>query len=1151
LFPILPALSIDGAGSDTFADRHCWRGKTEAVNTFRFTLDYSEMEENAMKKLKSLIVVLALVVIGTSWMPVSVASSQAAFYAASSPVAGPWYVVISGNDSNTCLTPANPCATINAAIGKASPGDTLLVAVGTYKGEGTEVVRIDKDVTLSGGWDSSFITQDSTSTIDGRESMVGIYVVDGVTATIDRFLIRRGLGRNDLPSGGIYVNQASLTVNNSVVTECAPSFAGSIGVFGYQSGNEGQLIINNSLITNNASRGIWNWGIMTINNSSISENQGDYGAGIWNVNSLTINNSTISNNHASHVESIGGGILTDGNLILNNTTIVSNTATVGGGGIYNRGTVTIQNTILSGNTGGSSPDCYGTFTTAGYNLLGDPAGCTFTPGTGDLVGVNPDLSPLIGMLGKPQYHPLLSGSPAIDAGNPAGCTGSTGDLLTDQRGALRVGVCDIGAYEYTLPGAPSTVFAYSGSDQYASPGSPFAQPLVATVLDGLGSPVDGITVTFSAPAAGASGTFADTSSITTTALTTSSSLATAAILTANEITGSYVVTASVSGEIEPAQFKVSNATGDLYVSPLGDDSDTCLEPNHPCATLLEAYKKADPGKTILIVQGVYTDTAPNILKISKDIIVSGGWDGNFSMQAGSSTLDGEGVRNGILVDSGVSVVLERVDVEHATAQPGDSQYGIYNDSTLTMTLVTIREITGWGVINNSNLRIVSSIIQENTEGGIRNSGTVTLFNSAVIKNSVENSTWGGISNGASGILNINNSTISFNSNRYGYGGISSDGALSLNSSTVSYNTGLGIRAATGSQVLLKNSIVAENHSFDNDNQDCEGNITSAGYNLIGDTTGCSFTSGTGDLQNVGAGLPPFIGKSGVQPIQSNSPAVDAGNPSGCTDHEGNLLDADQRGIARFGRCDIGAYEYDPASDPIRTISIPIVYQDLCYDFFDFNDNANGWFVGEDDDLLAEQLDGEYRVVVKPKDTTYLLGSPSCPELNYVVEVDARWGGNSGSSYGLIFGIEGNYDRFYSFEVNSDFQEFALYRYEFGSWSEAIPWSHSGAILPGKQTNHLKVTHSEGPIITLEVNGTYLTGYGTNYEIGFTATGLTVNSYTDVSNADARFDNFRLTRLQPTITTLERTAQEQVGSGYGASWAQKDNRRKVTSNDNRR
>jgi len=55
--------------------------------------------------------------------------------------------------------------------------------------------------------------------------------------------------------------------------------------------------------------------------------------------------------------------------------------------------------------------------------------------------------------GPTQTRSLLLGSPAIDAGNPNGCTDSNGNLLkTDQRGKPRpdpedASGCDIGAYE--------------------------------------------------------------------------------------------------------------------------------------------------------------------------------------------------------------------------------------------------------------------------------------------------------------------------------------------------------------------------------------------------------------------------------------------------------------------------------------------------------------------------------------------------------------------------------------------------------------------------------------------------------------------------------------------------------------------------------
>src|SRR5262249_40523746 len=62
-----------------------------------------------------------------------------------------WYVSPAGSDSNSCAAPLSPCLTIDGAIGKASAGDTVDVGVGTYTGSGTNVVAIDKDLTLSGG----------------------------------------------------------------------------------------------------------------------------------------------------------------------------------------------------------------------------------------------------------------------------------------------------------------------------------------------------------------------------------------------------------------------------------------------------------------------------------------------------------------------------------------------------------------------------------------------------------------------------------------------------------------------------------------------------------------------------------------------------------------------------------------------------------------------------------------------------------------------------------------------------------------------------------------------------------------------------------------------------------------------------------------
>jgi hypothetical protein len=74
-------------------------------------------------------------------------------------------------------------------------------------------------------------------------------------------------------------------------------------------------------------------------------------------------------------------------------------------------------------------------------------------GPGDKNNTNARLGTLAYYGGPTQTIPLLSGSPAIDAGNPSGCTDRLGHLLkTDQRGLPRPDTedksgCDMGAYE--------------------------------------------------------------------------------------------------------------------------------------------------------------------------------------------------------------------------------------------------------------------------------------------------------------------------------------------------------------------------------------------------------------------------------------------------------------------------------------------------------------------------------------------------------------------------------------------------------------------------------------------------------------------------------------------------------------------------------
>ncbi len=105
------------------------------------------------------------------------------------------------------------------------------------------------------------------------------------------------------------------------------------------------------------------------------------------------------------------------------------------------------------------------FDSQDYNLIGDAAGCTLNGATThNLVGVKAKLESLRDNGGPTLTHALLASSPAIDAGNPAGCQDAKGIALAlDQRGYIRpvdgdgdhVARCDIGAFEAFSPGAPT------------------------------------------------------------------------------------------------------------------------------------------------------------------------------------------------------------------------------------------------------------------------------------------------------------------------------------------------------------------------------------------------------------------------------------------------------------------------------------------------------------------------------------------------------------------------------------------------------------------------------------------------------------------------------------------------------------------------
>jgi predicted outer membrane repeat protein len=279
--------------------------------------------------------------------------------------------------------------------------------------------------------------------------------------------------------GGIYNNgylgSATLTINNSSVSSNLVGNAGS-GIYNDGRVGSATLTINNSTLSDNSAvsagsngGGIYNDGAaggsatLTVNNSTLSDNSAaTFGGGIYNDGlsgsaTLTVTNSTISGNS---VGTFGGGIYNYGasgsaTLMVSNSTVSGNSAGFGGGGIHNYGPegsamLEIGDTILNmGSSGASIENYLGTVTSHGYNLSSDNGGGVLTA-TGDQINTDPMLGPLQDNGGPTFTHALLTGSPAIDAGDP----NFTPPPDYDQRGPgydrVAHGRVDIGAFEVQI-----------------------------------------------------------------------------------------------------------------------------------------------------------------------------------------------------------------------------------------------------------------------------------------------------------------------------------------------------------------------------------------------------------------------------------------------------------------------------------------------------------------------------------------------------------------------------------------------------------------------------------------------------------------------------------------------------------------------------
>jgi filamentous hemagglutinin family protein len=268
--------------------------------------------------------------------------------------------------------------------------------------------------------------------------------------------------------------------------------------------------------------------------------------------------------------------------------------------------------------------------------------------------------------------------------------------------------------------------------------------------------------------------------------------------------------------------------------------------------------------------------------ISGNFAVYGGGINNYgSATISNSTISGNSAQNGggILSNAGGAL---------------DNAGGIPN---------------GLGVLTVSSSTISGNSAQNG--GGIYNYGTATINNSTLNGNLASDG--GGIANG--GILTLSNSTLSGNlaNGNLGSGsggGIATTGIVTVINSTVTGNSatnGGGIWQS-GNTMTVSNSIIAGNTAPSNPELINNGGaFTSGGNNLVGQNGNAGgFEAIASDIilaRSINTTLAPLGNYGGTTQTHALLPGSPAINAAGT-----NAPTTDQRGIARIGAPDIGAFE---------------------------------------------------------------------------------------------------------------------------------------------------------------------------------------------------------------------------------------------------
>ncbi len=246
--------------------------------------------------------------------------------------AGPWFVDPAGSDSDDCLSSGTACATINAAVGLASSGDTINLAAGTYS----------ENVVISGKALSFVGASYATTIIDGNSS--GRVIATDSAIDLTEITLRNGFGGGH--GGGLYATAPVTLTNVAVLSSTAINNGG--GVYSSQS-----VAVTNGRFENNSAQqggGVYAGAALAITGTEFINNTAEsWGGGARAEGPAELAGGWFEGNSADS----GAGLYAASGVTAVSTTFVSNVAQDFGGGAYVAGTATFAGAAFTNNQGNS------------------------------------------------------------------------------------------------------------------------------------------------------------------------------------------------------------------------------------------------------------------------------------------------------------------------------------------------------------------------------------------------------------------------------------------------------------------------------------------------------------------------------------------------------------------------------------------------------------------------------------------------------------------------------------------------------------------------------------------------------------------------------------------------------------------------------